>query len=159
MIVLVMPAMAGVSASSYAGFAIVLCAFSNPPRLAWAVIGGLVAWATFLPVLLHSGGPSSSAAFATGVVGLMMIGARRIGQQERQIERARDELAQLAVSQERARFDRDLHDILGHTLTAITVKAELAGRPDRAFAGLGPPWRSPTSKGWPERRSPTLAAP
>lgn len=127
-IVLVMPAMAGVSASSYVGFAIVLCAFSNPPRLAWAVIGGLVAWATFLPVLLHSGGPSGSAAFATGVVGLMMIGARRIGQQERQIERARDELAQLAVSQERARFARDLYDILGHTLTAITVKAEPAGR-------------------------------
>lgn len=34
----------------------------------------------------------------------------------------------LAVSEERNRFARDLHDILGHSLTVITVKAELAGK-------------------------------
>ena len=49
----------------------------------------------------------------------------------------REEMARLAVSEERSRFARDLHDILGHSLTVITVKAELAGRlvradPDRA---------------------------
>ena len=47
--------------------------------------------------------------------------------------------AQLAVISERDRFARDLHDILGHSLTVITVKAELAGRlletsPERARA-------------------------
>jgi two-component system sensor histidine kinase DesK len=47
----------------------------------------------------------------------------------------------MAVSQERTRFARDLHDILGHSLTVITVKAELAGRlvelaPDRAGAEI-----------------------
>jgi two-component system sensor histidine kinase DesK len=42
--------------------------------------------------------------------------------------RARDENARLAVADERARFARDLHDILGHSLTVITVKAELASR-------------------------------
>lgn len=123
-----MPWIAGPSAVAYVGFAIVLCAFATPSRVAYPLIGGLVAWAILLPVLLHDGGPSGSAAFSTGVVAVLMIGARRIGAQEEQIERARDELAQLAVSQERARFARDLHDILGHSLTAITVKAELAGR-------------------------------
>ncbi len=34
----------------------------------------------------------------------------------------------LAVAEERHRFARDLHDILGHSLTVITVKAELAGK-------------------------------
>ncbi len=42
--------------------------------------------------------------------------------------RAKDENAQLMIGQERARMARDLHDILGHSLTVITVKAELTGR-------------------------------
>ena len=41
---------------------------------------------------------------------------------------ARRENARLAVEEERGRVARDLHDILGHSLTVITVKAELAGR-------------------------------
>ena len=36
--------------------------------------------------------------------------------------------AALAVAAERERIGRDLHDILGHSLTAIAVKADLAGR-------------------------------
>ena len=53
---------------------------------------------------------------------------------------------------------RDLHDILGHSLTVITVKTELAGRLLEAVAGAaatGPAPRSPTSSGWPARRWPT----
>jgi two-component system sensor histidine kinase DesK len=41
---------------------------------------------------------------------------------------AQQENASLAVENERTRFARDLHDILGHSLTVITVKAELANR-------------------------------
>lgn len=41
---------------------------------------------------------------------------------------AQEENQRLAISEERNRFARDLHDILGHSLTVITVKAELAGR-------------------------------
>jgi len=46
----------------------------------------------------------------------------------RELAAAREELAQLAVADERNRFARDLHDILGHSLTVVAVKAELAGR-------------------------------
>jgi two-component system sensor histidine kinase DesK len=38
------------------------------------------------------------------------------------------ELAETAVADERARIAADLHDILGHSLTVVTVKAELAQR-------------------------------
>jgi two-component system sensor histidine kinase DesK len=45
-----------------------------------------------------------------------------------QLVAATQENASLAVENERTRFARDLHDILGHSLTVITVKAELANR-------------------------------
>ena len=46
----------------------------------------------------------------------------------RELVSANEEIARLAVSEERLRFSRDLHDILGHSLTAITVKAALASK-------------------------------
>ncbi|MEV7131205.1 histidine kinase [Streptomyces sp. NPDC093260] len=51
-------------------------------------------------------------------------------------ERARETEARLAVAEERLRFGRDLHDVLGRNLAVITLKAELAvqlgrrGRPE-----------------------------
>ena len=45
-----------------------------------------------------------------------------------ELRKARDEIAALAVAEERHRLGRDLHDILGHSLTTITVKAGLARR-------------------------------
>jgi two-component system sensor histidine kinase DesK len=45
-----------------------------------------------------------------------------------ELHAARAELARLAVADERARFARDLHDLLGHSLSVIALKAELAGR-------------------------------
>lgn len=53
----------------------------------------------------------------------------------------RDQMATMAVERERSRVARDLHDILGHSLTVITVKTELAGRlidvdPERARAEI-----------------------
>jgi two-component system, NarL family, sensor histidine kinase DesK len=45
-----------------------------------------------------------------------------------ELRSAREELARLAVSEERLRFARDLHDLLGHSLSLIALKSELAGR-------------------------------
>src|SRR4051794_27418942 len=44
-----------------------------------------------------------------------------------QLERARDVQARLAVAEERLRFARDLHDVMGRNLSAIAVKGQLAG--------------------------------
>ncbi len=46
----------------------------------------------------------------------------------RELRAAREELARQAVEKERLRFSRDLHDLLGHTLSVIVVKSEAARR-------------------------------
>ena len=75
------------------------------------------------------------------VYGFIMIIVRRLVVTVRELDEAREEIAHLAafeaVAAERLRFARDLHDLLGHSLSLITLKSELAGRllpadPDRA---------------------------
>lgn len=46
----------------------------------------------------------------------------------REAMQAQEAKAALAVSEERLRFARDLHDLLGHSLSVITVKSELAAK-------------------------------
>ena len=50
----------------------------------------------------------------------------------RALSQARSEVARLAAENERNRIARDLHDLLGHSLTTITVKAGLARRLSRS---------------------------
>jgi two-component system sensor histidine kinase DesK len=55
----------------------------------------------------------------------------------RKLRKANEEIEQLAKVAERERIARDLHDVLGHTLSVITLKSELAGKlidrdPERA---------------------------
>ncbi|MGP4025145.1 sensor histidine kinase [Actinomadura sp. 3N407] len=66
---------------------------------------------------------------------------RRMWELHQETYAARDALARLAVTEERLRFSRDLHDLLGHSLSLIAVKSELAMRtvgadPDRAGAEM-----------------------
>jgi two-component system sensor histidine kinase DesK len=61
-------------------------------------------------------------------VGVLMLVVADLRTRNRQLHAARAELARLAVADERARFARDLHDLLGHSLSVIALKAELAGR-------------------------------
>ncbi|MFJ2817470.1 sensor histidine kinase [Streptomyces sp. NPDC087294] len=46
----------------------------------------------------------------------------------RELHEAREKLARQAVEEERLRFSRDLHDLLGHTMSVIVVKSEAARR-------------------------------
>nr|MDQ3841501.1 sensor histidine kinase [Actinomycetota bacterium] len=62
------------------------------------------------------------------LIGIGMIGVSRLVVTVRELRTAREELARLAVAEERLRFARDLHDLLGHSLSLITLKSELAGR-------------------------------
>ncbi|WP_067483020.1 sensor histidine kinase [Actinomadura hibisca] len=45
-----------------------------------------------------------------------------------ELQEARAELARSAVGEERMRFARDLHDVLGHSLQAVALRAEVAER-------------------------------
>ena len=70
-------------------------------------------------------------------IGSLLRGMSYLGGLNRALREARDEIARLAVGEERLRFARDLHDLLGHSLSVIALKSELAGRlvgadPDRA---------------------------
>jgi two-component system, NarL family, sensor histidine kinase DesK len=92
------------------------------------------------------GGAHSGATSATGL-GLLGIGAAMTAMGElmranRDLHEARAEVARLAVADERVRFARDLHDLLGHSLSVIAIKSELArrrlpGDPEAAAAEVG----------------------
>ncbi len=80
-------------------------------------------------------------ALPVAVVGLGMIGVGWLVATIRALRAAREEIARLAVAEERLRFARDLHDLLGHSLSAITLKNEVARslvptHPDRAVHEL-----------------------
>jgi two-component system, NarL family, sensor histidine kinase DesK len=62
-------------------------------------------------------------------------------QMNSKLRMAQEEIEQLAAVAERERIARDLHDVLGHTLSVIVLKAELAGKlmerdPKRAAAEI-----------------------
>lgn len=76
-------------------------------------------------------------ALVTVSIGVMMAAFSRQIESLRALRQAQGEIARLAVIEERARFSRDMHDVLGHSLTVVTVKSELARRlvaidPERA---------------------------
>jgi two-component system, NarL family, sensor histidine kinase DesK len=62
------------------------------------------------------------------VVGAAGIGGRLLLVTNHELARARDEIAQLAISEERLRFARDIHDLLGQDLTLAVLKSELVAR-------------------------------
>jgi two-component system sensor histidine kinase DesK len=95
-----------------------------PTRGAYAAIAGLA-------VLTFTLGVSSGMAWLvlpTAVLGLWATAFVRQVATVAELRAAREELARLAVNEERLRFARDLHDLLGHSLSLITLKSELAGR-------------------------------
>lgn len=53
----------------------------------------------------------------------------------RELGMAHEEIARLAKLAERERIARDLHDVLGHTLSVIVLKSELAGKLFQQDAG------------------------
>ncbi|HEX8008502.1 MAG TPA: histidine kinase [Trebonia sp.] len=65
---------------------------------------------------------------STLVLGLVVFGLARLSLAIRYVHATRGELAQLAIISERMRFARDLHDLLGYSLSAITLKAEVTRR-------------------------------
>jgi two-component system, NarL family, sensor histidine kinase DesK len=60
--------------------------------------------------------------------GIAMVSFKGVLRVNAELRAARQEIARLAVGEERLRFARDLHDLLGHSLSLITLKSELANR-------------------------------
>ena len=66
--------------------------------------------------------------FFVVVLGLANLYFGEMYRKNRALKLSQEEIRKLAASAERERIARDLHDLLGHTLTLITVKAELAAK-------------------------------
>lgn len=61
-------------------------------------------------------------------ISLGMLAVGRMVRSNRALAKAQDEIAALARTEERNRLARDLHDVLGHSLTTIALKAGVARR-------------------------------
>jgi two-component system, NarL family, sensor histidine kinase DesK len=72
----------------------------------------------------------------SALVGFAALAGRLLIEANQQLSLAREQIARLAVGEERLRFARDLHDLLGHSLSVIALKSELAGRLIKASPGL-----------------------
>jgi len=70
------------------------------------------------------------------LVGLAAVAGCLLVEANQQLSQAREQIARLAVGEERLRFARDLHDLLGHSLSVIALKSELAGRLIKSTPGL-----------------------
>ena len=94
-----------------------------PAVVALALVQVLLVWRDGLSVLANW-----DLYLLTLGLGLMMVFWRRLITLVIELHEAREEVARLAVSDERLRIARDLHDVLGHSLSVITLKAQVARR-------------------------------
>jgi two-component system sensor histidine kinase DesK len=113
------------------------------PAAAAAGLTLAAAAAVCLSLAAAGAGGSAVAAWTLTVlgVGAVTIALGSAMRANEELRRMRDERARLAVAEERMRIARDLHDLLGHTLSLIALKTDLAtqlvGRdPERAQAEL-----------------------
>lgn len=108
----------------------------------WWLLGAIVLATVGVAVSSAATGAGVQETYWLSVGGTALAGASttsflRLMESNEALQRTREELAKAAVAEERERFSRDLHDLLGHTLSVMVVKAQavrrLAGRdPDAA---------------------------
>ncbi|MGW0836102.1 sensor histidine kinase [Streptomyces prunicolor] len=76
----------------------------------------------------RAGWDAINIAYGTFLSTMVTAAILSLSEAVRELRAAREELARRAVEKERMRFSRDLHDLLGHTLSVIVVKSEAARR-------------------------------
>ena len=94
------------------------------------VVTGVTAAAVAVGLAATGSDSSTVAAYTVSLVavGAVMASLGSTTRANRKLREAREELARLAVAEERSRIARDLHDLLGHTLSLIALKTELAAK-------------------------------
>jgi two-component system, NarL family, sensor histidine kinase DesK len=94
-----------------------------------AGLGAIAAVAAIEGFLLHmSGWELFWAAVFPVFIGAGNVFFAERNRMNRKLRKANEEIENLAKVAERERIARDLHDVLGHTLSVITLKSELAGK-------------------------------
>jgi two-component system sensor histidine kinase DesK len=110
----------------YAG---AFCCLLGSPRKALMAIIGIVMWIAALSMVFSL----SKYFYLPAGIFTLFIGALNIYQHEidvkiKELKLSQQEVKQLAKTAERERIARDLHDLIGHTFSVITLKADLAGK-------------------------------
>jgi two-component system sensor histidine kinase DesK len=110
-------------------YAAAFIVFAGSPRFgAWwliAMLAGIVlqGWAFHWPLYI-----SVPTFIVAGIVGATNINVAEFRRRGLELRVARDAVAEMARVAERERIGRDLHDLLGHTLSVIVLKSELAAK-------------------------------
>ncbi|NVJ61569.1 MAG: sensor histidine kinase [Gammaproteobacteria bacterium] len=114
-------------ASVFFVYAACMCAFFVNPRHGFLGIGIILilivlqSWLMDLAAYFYLPG-----IFFSALIGTSNIYFAQIERKNKVIKASQDEIKQLATTAERERIARDLHDLIGHTFSLITKKAELA---------------------------------
>lgn len=114
-------------ASVFMVYAAAFCSGLGKPRLGFVVIGMIVmliviqSWLMSLPVFFYA-----PAIFFVMLIGGSNIYFYEINAKNAQLKLSEMQIKKLAETAERERIARDLHDLIGHTFSMITMKAQLA---------------------------------
>ncbi|MFI7213311.1 sensor histidine kinase [Micromonospora maritima] len=103
-------------------------ALARPARGFLWVGGAVAAVLTIGASRGEPAGDTAQTALVTMLAGVVTLAFARMAQLVEELRRTQRELARTAVREERLRFARDLHDLLGHTLSLVVVKAEVVRR-------------------------------
>jgi two-component system sensor histidine kinase DesK len=114
---------------SYLIYACAFLAFCGPPKRVIAWMLGLLAifsieWQVIGWPLIYL----LSTVMVSLAVGLMNISFARKSRADAALRLSHEEVRRLAAVAERERIGRDLHDLLGHTLSLVALKSDLAAR-------------------------------
>jgi two-component system, NarL family, sensor histidine kinase DesK len=132
---------AGVDGAATFVFLAVYAVFALPRVHGVVVAVAIVVGCLLAPLVSPDLADLDSIALSTALAGTTIFGVTATARRGRQLAVAQQDLARLAVVEERGRVARDLHDLLGHSLTVVTLKAQLAARlvesdPARAAAEM-----------------------
>lgn len=125
-------------ASCFFIYAAAFVGYAGPPRFAMICLGvllailGLEVWMLDIPPYAWI-----PAAVFSVIIGGVNIHQGEVSRANARLRLSQEEVERLAKTAERERIARDLHDVLGHTLSVIALKSELAGKlvernPERA---------------------------
>jgi two-component system sensor histidine kinase DesK len=115
------------SALGYLIFGFFGLAFTLPLRQAAGLILLAVLLYALETAILGHNFPTLMSVMVPGVLlGITAVYTAYTAQQQTQLRRSNEEILRLATLSERERIGRDLHDLLGHTLSVIALKSELA---------------------------------
>lgn len=122
-----------VGGNTFIVFAAAMAAVSLPFRRAMALAAALLLlmaleFLLVIPLPRVAGALSGLMSMVTAIVMAGIFYARTRQRHDAELRLTQDEVRRLAGMAERERIGRDLHDLLGHTLSVVTLKSELAGK-------------------------------